>query len=274
MFLVRNTGKQAIPIRCDRSYGRKKCVTKAQGGHKNKCYSLWIREEFLEEGDTQASTWGNNENSPVRRIEMERTLLWMNRKWAEVGGLYLTVRVVAASNSRLFSVTQVRYQRWGSMEWYQGMKRGKLLEALQLLEARFCNRAGLKGHKEKSEEMMESTRRTLFASLIGRCWYKFGFCSSLTVITIQELTLIYRRRTALPCLFHRYLWRSRQQRLGNDRALPESPLSVEVSSSGRRYCSLPQMHRDFILQYPTVSFTDRFPHGRVRLFNQPIEQGR
>lgn len=158
---------QAIPIRCDRSYGRKKCVTKAQGGHKNKCYSLWIREEFLEEGDTQASTWGNNENSPVRRIEMERTLLWMNRKWAEVGGLYLTVRVVAASNSRLFSVTQVRYQRWGSMEWYQGMKRGKLLEALQLLEARFCNRAGLKGHKEKSEEMMESTRRTLFASLIG-----------------------------------------------------------------------------------------------------------
>lgn len=52
----------------------------------------------------------------------------------------------------------------------------------ELLEARFCNKAGLKRHK-KSEEMMKSTRRTQFAFLICRCWYTFGFSSSLTVIT-------------------------------------------------------------------------------------------
>lgn len=74
---------------------------------------------------------------------MEITVFWMNRQCAEVGGLDLRVHVVAARNS----VTQ-----WDLGETSRVGQHGMLSadEAWgKLLEARFCNKAGLWEHKEK-----------------------------------------------------------------------------------------------------------------------------
>lgn len=74
---------------------------------------------------------------------MEITIFWMNRKCAEVGGLDLSVHVVAARNSviqcGLGETSRVGQHGmiWADETW------GKLLEA------RFCNKAGLREHKEK-----------------------------------------------------------------------------------------------------------------------------
>lgn len=74
---------------------------------------------------------------------MEITVFWMNRKCAEVGGLDLRVHVVAARNSVI---------QWDLGETSRVGQHGMLSadEAWgKLLEASFCNKAGLREHKEK-----------------------------------------------------------------------------------------------------------------------------